>query len=171
MICISITFSMLGLSYAAVPLYKIFCQITGYGGTIQRAEEKSKFVSDQRIRVRFDANVSHDLGWKFIPKSRSVSIKLGQISKAIYEARNVTDKVSYGTASFNVSPQAAGIYFNKLECFCFTQQRLSAGESMDMPVVFFVDPEILNDPLLKRTKTITLSYTFFLDKNFKKKTS
>ncbi len=164
-LCLGLTFGMLGMSFAAVPLYEIFCQVTGYGGTTQRADAGSEVVLDRTINVRFDANVSTDLDWEFAPKQRQVEIKIGENKQVAYFAKNIGPNTSFGTASFNVSPGAAGVYFNKMECFCFTEQKLAAGESIDMPVVFFVDPEIVNDPLLKDTKTITLSYTFFADED------
>lgn len=162
-LCLGMTFGMLGMAYAAVPLYEIFCQVTGYGGTTQRAEDTTGQVLDREITVRFDSNTSNDLDWEFGPKQRKITLKIGDKSQAIYTAKNVGDDTSHGTASFNVSPGLAGAYFNKIECFCFTEQELASGESVDMPVVFFIDPEIVNDPLLKDTTTITLSYTFFPD--------
>lgn len=164
-LCLGLTFGMLGMSFAAVPLYQIFCQVTGYGGTTQRVETASKLVLDKTINVRFDANVSNDLDWKFAPKQRQVTIKIGENKQIAYIAENTGNHTSFGTASFNVSPGIAGAYFNKMECFCFTEQKLAAGEKIEMPVVFFVDPDIVNDPLLKDTKTITLSYTFFVDED------
>ena len=159
--CGAITLGMLGMSYAAVPLYKIFCQVTGYGGTTQRADVASATISDKSITVRFDANVSTDLNWEFAPKVRSVTLKVGETGQAVYRARNIESDVSFGTASFNVSPQAAGAYFNKLECFCFTEQVLAPGERVQMPVSFFIDPEIVKDRDGKYVHTITLSYTFY----------
>ena len=163
LVCAGVTFGMLGLSYAAVPLYKIFCQVTGYAGTTQRADDTTGTVLDKQITVRFDANISSDLDWDFKPKQRAVTLKIGEKGQASYIAKNLGSAASFGTASFNVSPQQAGAYFNKIECFCFTEQELAAGQSVDMPVIFFVDPDIVNDPLLKNTSTITLSYTFFPD--------
>ena len=162
-LCLFMTFGMLGMAYAAVPLYQWFCQVTGYAGTTQRADDTTGTVLDRKITVRFDANISNDLDWEFAPQSRSITLKIGDKSQAIYTAKNIGDDTSHGTATFNVSPGLAGAYFNKIECFCFTEQKLTAGESVDMPVVFFIDPEIVNDPLLKDTTTITLSYTFFAD--------
>lgn len=164
-LCLGLTFGMLGMSFAAVPLYKIFCQVTGYGGTTQRADAASDIVLKNSINVRFDANISTDLDWEFAPKQRQVTIQIGENKQISYFAKNLGSETSYGRASFNVSPGIAGAYFNKMECFCFTEQKLAPGESIEMPVVFFVDPEIANDPLLKDTKTITLSYTFFTDED------
>lgn len=164
-ICLGVTFGMLGMAYAAVPLYELFCQVTGYAGTTQRAEDTTGTVLERTIKVRFDANVSNELDWEFEPQTREVVLKIGEKSQVSYVAKNVSQFDSFGTATFNVSPGAAGIYFNKIECFCFTEQKLTPGESIDMPVVFFVDPDIVNDPLLKDTPTITLSYTFFPDED------
>ena len=156
-----IALSMVGMSYAAVPLYQIFCQVTGYGGTTQRAEETPDTVLDRMITVRFDANVGHGMGWKFKPVQTKLDLKIGETALAFYEARNLTKATLTGTATFNVSPQAAGSYFNKVECFCFSEQTLEAGARADMPVTFFIDPEIVNDPEAKNIQEITLSYTFF----------
>lgn len=152
---------MLGLSYAAVPLYQLFCQVTGYGGTTQRAEQAPDTVLDRKITVRFDANTARGLGWKFQPAQRAIELKIGESALAFYRAENASAKTVTGTATFNVTPEAAGSYFNKIECFCFTEQTLKAGESTDMPVTFFIDPEMVNDPEAKNIQEITLSYTFF----------
>lgn len=163
LVCAGVTLGMLGMSYAAVPLYQMFCQVTGYAGTTQRAEETTGIVLDQQIKVHFDANVSMSLDWEFKPEARAINLKIGEKGTVNYLASNLGAETSFGTATFNVSPQQAGAYFNKIECFCFTEQKLKAGESQKMPVVFFVDPDIVNDPLLKNVKTITLSYTFYPD--------
>ena len=157
----SLAVGMVGLSYAAVPLYQLFCQVTGYGGTTQRAEQAPDTVLDRKLIVRFDANVSRDLGWSFKPVQRSLELKIGESALAHYEAKNVSTAKVTGTATFNVTPVAAGQYFNKLECFCFTEQTLEPGARADMPVTFFVDPEIVNDPEARNIQEITLSYTFF----------
>lgn len=159
--CVSFFVSMIGVSYAAVPLYTLFCQVTGYGGTTQRAEQYSDTILDKTIKVRFDANTSNGLPWDFKPVEREVTLRIGETMMVKYEAKNLFDEPTFGRASFNVAPGRAGAYFNKVECFCFTDTTLQPGESMEMPVVFFVDPEIVNDPDLKDVKTITLSYTFF----------
>jgi len=156
-----IAFAMVGLSYAAVPLYQIFCQVTGYGGTTQRAERAPDTVLDRKITIRFDANVGRGMGWKFRPVQRSMELKIGESALAFYEAKNLTKTKLTGTATFNVSPVAAGSYFNKIECFCFTEQTLEPGARADMPVTFFIDPKIVNDPEARNIKEITLSYTFF----------
>ncbi|MEM1039729.1 MAG: cytochrome c oxidase assembly protein [Pseudomonadota bacterium] len=171
LLCLGMTFGMLGMSYAAVPLYAWFCQVTGYGGTTQRAEAPTGQVLDKVITVRFDANVSNDLAWTFEAKQRDVQVKIGEQKQVSYMARNDGRTASFGTATFNVTPGVAGAYFNKIQCFCFTEQELKPGQSIDMPVVFFVDPEIMNDPLLKDTKEITLSYTFFPDEDAEQRVS
>ncbi|MEL6504082.1 MAG: cytochrome c oxidase assembly protein [Pseudomonadota bacterium] len=163
LICLGLTFGMLGMSYAAVPLYDLFCRVTGYAGTTQRAEDTTGTVLEKTIKVRFDASTSMALDWDFQPKQREIELKIGEKKQAVYVARNTGSDTSFGTATFNVTPGAAGVYFNKIECFCFTEQELAAGEAVDMPVIFFVDPEIVNDPLMKTVPAITLSYTFFPD--------
>lgn len=159
--CLAFFGGMLGMSFAAVPLYRLFCQVTGYGGTTQRVEQYSDTILERKITVRFDANVSGGLPWDFAPKERAVEIRIGETAQIAYEAENLFSAPASGRASFNVSPQLAGAYFNKVECFCFTDTELKPGETLDMPVVFFVDPEIVNVPEFKDLKTITLSYTFF----------
>ncbi len=160
-VCASVFVCMIGAAYAAVPLYNLFCSVTGFGGTTQVAETASDVVIDRTITVRFDGNVNHELSWKFKPGQRSVTMRMGETAQIHYEATNTGSKTTVGTSTFNVSPPTAGIYFNKLECFCFTEQALKAGESVEMPVVFFVDPDMDKDPELKHVKEITLSYTFF----------
>ena len=152
---------MVGMSYAAVPLYRIFCQVTGYAGTTQRAEAPSPTVVNRTVTVRFDANISSDLDWSFRPVQRQVQLKLGENRLAFYKAANRTDKPLTGSATFNVTPEIAGSYFNKIDCFCFVEQTLAAGQEVDMPVSFFIDPAILDDPDANRLDEITLSYTFF----------
>lgn len=159
--CLFCVAAMVGLAYASVPLYTLFCQVTGYGGTTKIAENKSETVIDRKMTIRFDANVSRDLTWRFRPVQKQVTVKIGENSLAFYEAVNPTKHQLAGTATFNVTPQAAGAYFNKTDCFCFTEQVLNPGQRADMPVAFFVDPAIADDPNLKSVDTITLSYTFF----------
>lgn len=156
---------MVGMSFAAVPLYQIFCQVTGYGGTIQRADQGADHVLDRKITIRFDTTVSPKLKWKFAPVQRTMTVKIGENRLAFFKAVNVSDHTIVGTASFNVTPEAAGSYFNKIQCFCFTEQRLAAGQSADMPVSFFVDPAIVDDPDARDIQEITLSYTFFKTKD------
>ncbi|WP_417685450.1 cytochrome c oxidase assembly protein [Roseibium sp.] len=161
LICAGIFVTMIGAAYAAVPLYNLFCQVTGFGGTTQVAESESDRVIERIVTVRLDGNVNHTLSWSFKPLQRSVSMKMGETAQVAYVAMNTGDKPTVGTSVFNVTPNEAGAYFNKLECFCFTEQALQPGESIEMPVVFFVDPDMDNDPELKHVKEITLSYTFF----------
>lgn len=152
---------MLGLAFASPPLYRIFCQVTGFGGTTQRVIEASDTVIDKSVIVRFDANTSSDLAWRFEPMQNTVEVKMGANTLAFYRATNISDKPLTGTATFNVAPDAAGIYFNKMECFCFTEQTLQPGESIEMPVSFFVDPDMAEDRSARTVTQITLSYTFF----------
>lgn len=159
-LCLAVVGGMVGMAYAAVPLYQMFCQVTGYGGTTQRVEQYSDTILDRKITVRFDAN-TNGVPWEFKPVQREVSMRIGETMQISYMSRNLADRATSGTATFNVSPPQAGAYFNKVECFCFTEQELQPGQSYDMPVVFFVDPEIVKVPELKDLKTITLSYTFF----------
>ena len=152
---------MVGLSFAAVPLYRIFCQVTGYGGTTQRAEAPSATVTDREITVRFDATMSSDLNWSFQPAERRITLKIGENRLAFYKAENLSDEKLTGTATFNVTPEIAGSYFSKIDCFCFTEQTLQPHQKVDMPVSFYIDPAILDDPDASRIEEITLSYTFF----------
>ncbi|WP_419913602.1 cytochrome c oxidase assembly protein [Hoeflea sp.] len=160
-ICLGVVVGMAGMSYAAVPLYQLFCQVTGYGGTTQRAEQYSDTILDRKITVRFDANTANSLGWDFKPVQREVELRIGETKQASYVAVNTGRATSAGQATFNVTPQAAGAYFNKVECFCFIETELAPGESLDMPVVFFVDPSIVDAPETKNINAITLSYTFY----------
>ncbi|MEQ9144109.1 MAG: cytochrome c oxidase assembly protein [Parvibaculaceae bacterium] len=153
--------AMVGMAYAAVPLYQIFCQVTGYGGTTNTADVAPATVLDRTMTVRFDSNVSRGLAWEFRPAEVSQELKIGETGLAFYRARNLSDEVLVGTATFNVTPQAAGYYFNKIDCFCFTEQVLQPGETVDMPVTYFIDPEVVDDKNLDHVNTITLSYTFF----------
>jgi len=160
-LCSAFVAGMLGMSYAAVPLYELFCQVTGYGGTTKRVEQYSDVVLDRSMSVRFDANVASGLGWSFAPVEREVEMKIGEAVEVRYMATNTGERTSYGQATFNVTPQSAGAYFNKVECFCFTETALEPGESMEMPVVFFIDPAIVEAVETRNIGTITLSYTFF----------
>jgi cytochrome c oxidase assembly protein subunit 11 len=159
-LCLTFFAGMIGVSYAAVPLYALFCQVTGYGGTTQRVDQYSDTILNQKIAVRFDAN-TNGVPWEFQPAQREVSLRIGETTKVHYAARNLASYPAAGKATFNVTPELAGAYFNKVECFCFTDTTLQPGETLDMPVVFFVDPAIVDVPELKNVKTITLSYTFF----------
>jgi cytochrome c oxidase assembly protein subunit 11 len=153
--------AMVGLAYASVPLYRIFCQATGFGGTTQRAEAAPGKTLDRRITIRFDANTAPSLPWTFEPVQRSLEVKVGEENFAYYRATNKSDHAVTGSAVFNVAPDTAGAYFNKIQCFCFTQQTLKAGETIELPVSFFVDPAIVDDHGLDNVNTITLSYTFY----------
>ena len=152
--------AMLGLAFASVPLYRIFCQVTGFGGTTMKAEAAPGAVAGE-IGVRFDGNISPTLPWKFEPEQHTVRIRPGARTVVNYRATNLTARTTTGTATFNVSPAQAGQYFSKIECFCFTEQELKPGESVQMPVVFFVDPKLRTDPATSHIDEITLSYTFY----------
>ncbi len=157
----SVVVGMVGMAYAAVPLYEIFCRVTGYGGTTQVATEGADRVLDRTMTVRFDSNVNPELPWKFEPAQRSMSLKVGETKLAFYRATNTGTDTLVGTATFNVTPDKAGLYFDKIDCFCFTEQVLRPGETVDMPVSFYLDPELADDPKMDGVTTITLSYTFF----------
>jgi cytochrome c oxidase assembly protein subunit 11 len=152
--------AMVGLAFASVPLYRMFCQLTGFDGTPQRAERAPGAIPGQ-VGVRFDANVHPGLPWRFEPEQTTVRIKPGAQTKIFYKAQNLSARTWTGQAVFNVSPDQVGKYFKKIQCFCFTEQTLKAGETVDMPVVFFVDPAIKKDPDTKDVDEITLSYTFY----------
>ena len=154
--------AMLGLTAASVPLYRLFCAVTGYGGTTNVAERAPDAALDRTIRVRFNADVDPRLPWGFRPAQRTVEVRLGEQSLAFYEAVNRSDRPVVGAATYNVTPHQAGYYFSKIACFCFDQQTLQPGEAVEMPVSFFVDPAILDDPNAREVREITLSYTFFL---------
>lgn len=157
---LAVVLVMGALSWAAVPFYSWFCQVTGYGGTTQRAEGPSDRVVDQVVRVRFDANVDANLDWTFRPLQNRIELKFGETGLAFYEAVNTSDEVLTGTASFNVAPDVAGIFFDKIECFCFTEQTLAPGERIEMPVTFYVNPDMVDDRDAGRIRDITLSYSF-----------
>jgi cytochrome c oxidase assembly protein subunit 11 len=166
MVLVLVAGGMLGLAYASVPLYDLFCRVTGYGGTTQEAEIAPDVILDREMKIEFDANTNNKMPWHFKPVAASVTLKVGEMGMAYYEAYNPTDRTITGTATYNVTPQKIGEYFTKIECFCFTEQTLAPGERVSMPVSFFVDPEIDKDPNAKEVKVITLSYTFFVkDKN------
>lgn len=152
---------MLGLAFASVPLYRIFCQVTGYGGATRAASRAPDLVGSRVITVRFNTDVNPAVPWRFLPVRRAVRVRVGEEKLALFRAENPTRRTVTGTATFNVTPAKAGKYFNKIACFCFTRQTLGPGESADMPVTFFVDPDIVKDRNLDDVDTITLSYTFF----------
>ena len=155
---------MVGLAYASVPLYQLFCQVTGYGGTPGRADvgqSAAEEVLDRQMTIRFDASTNRDLPWIFEPVQRQIDIPVGESGLAFYRAKNTSDRPVRGVATFNVTPLKAGPYFVKVDCFCFTEQTLLPGQEVDMPVTFYVDPAIDDENTLDEVKTITLSYTFF----------
>ena len=155
-----LVFGMTGLAFASVPLYRVFCQVTGFGGTTMRADAAPGAVAGE-VGVRFDANINPALPWKFVPERETVRIQPGARTTIYYTAANLTARSTTGQASFNVSPEQAGKYFSKIECFCFTEQTLKPGQKVRMPVVFFVDPKLREDPATRNIDEITLSYTFY----------
>jgi len=163
-LCFGIFFFMLSLSFAAVPLYKLFCQVTGYGGTPQIAIIKSSDIGERDFTIRYDVNVSSELNWEVKPEFDYHDIVTGENIFTYYKAKNLSDKAIDGTATYNIVPAEAASYFMKVECFCFTEQRLESNEIIDMPLVFYIDPSIDRDRDLKNVDTITLSYTFFENK-------
>lgn len=162
--CLGFIAAMVGVAYASVPLYAMFCSLTGFGGATRVATGPAPTPVAQDMEIRFDANVAPGLPWAFRPVQRAMTVKIGETSLAHYEADSKAGAETRGDATYNVTPAQAGAYFVKLQCFCFEEQVLSAGERLDMPVVFYIDPAILDDPDLKGLKTITLSYTFFPSK-------
>lgn len=159
---------MLGMGYAAVPLYELFCQVTGFGGTTQRATEDQANLAERMARsagaptvsIRFDGNVAREVPWTFHPKQQTDTVQIGQRNMVVYTARNDSSVPITGSATFNVWPSQAGRYFNKIQCFCFTEQTLQPGQEVDMPVLYYVDPAALDDPSMQNVEQITLSYTF-----------
>ena len=160
--------AMLGLGYAAVPLYQLFCQVTGFGGTTQRATESEADIAQRlgasaggkTISVRFDGTTAGDVPWSFRPEQVTDTVTVGQRDMAIYLAKNNSSETITGTATFNVEPEQAGAYFNKIQCFCFTEQVLQPGQEVRMPVLYYIDPKALDDPNMDGVEQITLSYTF-----------
>jgi len=158
----AVALGMVGLSFASVPLYRIFCQVTGFGGTTQVAEALPQAaVSERIIEVRFNADVDPNLPWRFQPVQRSVLVRVGEPGLVFFRAKNLSDRAILGTATFNVTPLKTGEYFTKVQCFCFDEQRLEPGQELDMAVSFYIDPDILDDRNVDEVKSITLSYTFF----------
>lgn len=155
--------SMLGLGFASVPLYRIFCEQTGFGGTTQRAQAgvAVREATGHQLSIRFDSNVQPGMPWQFHPEHPTQAVTVGAKSMAIFVAKNMSDRPVTGSASFNVTPTQAGAYFTKIQCFCFTQQTLQPGQEVRMPVLYYVDPKILDDPDNRDTQEITLSYTFY----------
>lgn len=155
---------MVGLAFASVPLYQMFCQVTGFGGTTQVADANPKGVIAREMKVRFDVNIEHGLDWTVKPAA-AITDQIGRVDTVNYIATNNSDKPLTGQAIFNVVPEKAGVYFNKIECFCFTEQTLAPGETVEMPIVFFVDPDLDQNHELRTIKEITLSYTFYASDN------
>lgn len=160
LICAATFFGMVGAAYASVPLYKLFCQVTGFDGTVRRAEAKPTRILDRKITVRFDANI-RELPWRFQALQPTQDIRIGDTGLAFFKVTNPSDKPITGRALYNVVPEQAGPYFQKLECFCFTSQTIQPGQTVEFPVVYFVDPQYADDPETKGKSEITLSYTFF----------
>ncbi|WP_027487148.1 cytochrome c oxidase assembly protein [Allorhizobium undicola] len=159
--CLAFVGAAVGMSFAAVPFYRLYCQLTGYNGTTQRVEQASSVILDRKVNVTFDANVSSGLNWDFKPMQPSISPRIGETVEVKYTATNRSPYPVKGQAVFNVTPMEAAVYFNKIECFCFTETELKPGETLEMPVVFYVDPEIAGHTETKNIGTITLSYTFY----------
>jgi len=159
--CLSALFVMGAVTAASPLLYRLFCQATGYGGTTQRAEGNLQYVLDRTITVRFDSNVAPNLAWKFEPVVSTIDVKIGETALAFFRATNLSDKPLTGQAAFNVTPETFGAYFNKIECFCFKEQTLQPGQSVEMPVTFFIDAKMLEDRDTAPLSLVTLSYVFF----------
>ncbi|MBO9546613.1 cytochrome c oxidase assembly protein [Caulobacter sp.] len=160
LICAAAFFGMIGAAYAAVPLYKLFCQATGFDGTVRKAEAKPTRILDRKVTIRFDANI-RELPWQFQTLQASQDIRIGDTGLAFFKVTNPTDKPQTGRALYNVVPESAGPYFQKLECFCFSSQTIQPHQTVEFPVVYFVDPKFADDPETKGKNEITLSYTFF----------
>ncbi len=158
---LAIVCTMVSLAFASVPLYDWFCRVTGYGGTTLQADAGSDITLDKTINIRFDGSLSSEMRWEFKPVERQMDIRIGETGIAFYEAYNPTDRPIAGSASYNVFPFTVGGFFTKIDCFCFTEQVLQPGERVMMPVTFYVDPEIVDDPDGKHVESITLSYTFY----------
>jgi cytochrome c oxidase assembly protein subunit 11 len=168
LIAVFVAVAMLGLGYASVPLYRIFCQVTGFAGTPQRstlaqainAEQMAKSAGGRTFSIRFDANTAPDVPWAFRPRQVTDTVQVGERDMAIFEAKNLSAVPITGSASFNVEPEQAAPYFSKIQCFCFTSQTLQPGQEVTMPVLFYIDPKALDDPNMDGVEQITLSYTF-----------
>ena len=158
---VSLVVFMGAMAWAAVPFYDWFCRVTGFGGVPGQVDVASDDILEQTIKVRFDGTLNNNMGWEFKPVQREMELRIGEVGLAFYEAYNPTSRTIAGQASYNVTPYAAGAFFDKIDCFCFTEQVLAPGERVQMPVSFFVDPEIVKDDDGKYVHTITLSYTFY----------
>lgn len=161
---VGVAATMLGLSFAAVPLYRMFCAVTGYGGTTQRAHEAPTAPGQRTLTVRFDSNLGGNLPWSFEAETKEITLRTGETKTVFYKVTNRTDRTISATAAYNVTPDQAGGYFDKLSCFCFTEQTLGPKESAEWPVVFFLDPALEKDEAMKKVDQLTLSYTFFESK-------
>jgi len=164
LLCAGVAMGMTGLSFAAVPLYDMFCKATGFGGTPMVGTAGASTILDRTMAVRFDANVAPGLGWKFEPESPEISLRVGETKTVFYKITNRTDRASTGIASYNITPEKGAAFFVKIQCFCFTEHTLQPGESLEAPVVFYIDPEIAANRELDGLKAITLSYTYFTSK-------
>ena len=160
LVLVGLVAGMVGLSFASVPLYRLFCQVTGYGGTTRVADTLPEQVGERVLTIRFNSDIHPDLPWAFQPEQRAIKLRVGESGLTFYKARNLATRATTGVSTFNVTPQKAGPYFNKVQCFCFEEQTLQPGEEIEMGVSFFVDPAIEDDPNLADVRTITLSYTF-----------
>lgn len=161
LIILGVVICMIGLSFASVPLYRLFCQVTGFAGTTQTAEAFPDEVLDRVVTIKFNADVDQNMPWKFNPEQREIKVRLGQKGITAFHATNKSDQPVTGTAVYNVTPLKVGKYFHKVQCFCFGEQTLAPGEDISMPVLFFVDPEMAKDQSMNDVQTITLSYTFY----------
>ncbi len=161
---------MLGLSFAAVPLYDLFCRVTGFGGTTQNASEKEipKIIVDQNYKLRFDTNINSTLDWDFYPEKNTLNLKPGEVHTVKFKIENKSSDESSGSASFNVSPPSFGVYLNKIGCFCFEKQTLKAGENQEFLLTFFLDPKVVDDNKTRDVSDVTLSFTFFASDYYKK---
>lgn len=164
LVCAGVVFGMTGLSFAAVPLYDLFCKVTGFGGTPKIGTAGASTVIDRAMSVRFDANVAPGLGWRFEAESQEIKLRVGETKTVFYKVTNTGNRPTTGIATYNVQPERVASFFVKIQCFCFTEQTLKPGESLEAPVVFYVDPEIAQERELDGIKAITLSYTYFPSK-------
>tara|TARA_B110000902_G_C14093546_1_gene507829 strand:- start:316 stop:867 length:552 start_codon:yes stop_codon:yes gene_type:complete len=169
-ILVSIFVFMLGLSFAAVPLYDLFCRVTGFGGTTQNASQKElpKIIVDHNYKMRFDTNINGALDWKFYPEVNTLDLKPGEVRTVKFKVENLSNNVTSGSASFNVSPSPFGIYLNKIGCFCFEKQTLKPGENQEFILTFFLDPKVVDDNKTRDIADVTLSFTFFSSDYYKK---